>query len=141
MDRVNRAGAPCCSPSGWCGGSPDFCDCPGCRRFLKLEERKNAGSTALDSDLCWNFLNADDAGFVLQNFYHSPKFRPRFIRRTWDMSHFSPWSWGTCRVIILMRSGSYALCSPGRKARQGIEVRSRWPMAWFPIQRQSSKIL
>lgn len=40
-------GAPCCSPSGWCGGSPDFCDCPGCRRFLKLEERKNAGSTAL----------------------------------------------------------------------------------------------
>ena len=32
-------GAPCCSPSGWCGGSPDFCDCPGCRRFTKLEER------------------------------------------------------------------------------------------------------
>lgn len=40
-------GAPCCSPSGWCGGSPDFCDCPGCRRFLKLEERKNAATTAL----------------------------------------------------------------------------------------------
>ncbi|CAE7195581.1 GCS2 [Symbiodinium pilosum] len=32
-------GAPCCSPSGWCGGSPDFCDCPGCRRSKKLEER------------------------------------------------------------------------------------------------------
>lgn len=34
-------GAPCCSPSGWCGGSPDFCECPGCRRFLKLEERSS----------------------------------------------------------------------------------------------------
>eukprot|EP00931_Biecheleriopsis_adriatica_P086722 TRINITY_DN61330_c0_g1_i1.p1 TRINITY_DN61330_c0_g1~~TRINITY_DN61330_c0_g1_i1.p1 ORF type:complete len:952 (-),score=239.62 TRINITY_DN61330_c0_g1_i1:40-2895(-) len=38
-------GAPCCSPSGWCGGSPDFCDCPGCKRSQKLEERKKgAGS-------------------------------------------------------------------------------------------------
>ena len=44
------SGAPCCSPSGWCGGSPDFCNCPGCQRFLKLEERKNAGSTAMNSD-------------------------------------------------------------------------------------------
>jgi len=34
-------GGPCCSPSGWCGGSPDFCDCPGCRRALKLEERND----------------------------------------------------------------------------------------------------
>eukprot|EP00928_Gymnodinium_smaydae_P036805 TRINITY_DN25675_c0_g2_i1.p1 TRINITY_DN25675_c0_g2~~TRINITY_DN25675_c0_g2_i1.p1 ORF type:complete len:980 (-),score=175.90 TRINITY_DN25675_c0_g2_i1:16-2955(-) len=33
-------GGPCCSPSGWCGGSPDFCACPGCKRALKLEERK-----------------------------------------------------------------------------------------------------
>ena len=41
-------GAACCSPSGWCGGSPDFCECPGCRRFLKLEERQNAGKTVQD---------------------------------------------------------------------------------------------
>ncbi|CAE8634251.1 unnamed protein product [Polarella glacialis] len=33
-------GSPCCSPSGWCGGSPDFCNCQGCRRCLKLEERQ-----------------------------------------------------------------------------------------------------
>eukprot|EP00930_Biecheleria_cincta_P047022 TRINITY_DN32526_c0_g1_i1.p1 TRINITY_DN32526_c0_g1~~TRINITY_DN32526_c0_g1_i1.p1 ORF type:complete len:927 (+),score=149.22 TRINITY_DN32526_c0_g1_i1:154-2934(+) len=41
-------GGPCCSPSGWCGGSPDFCECPGCRRAKKLEERtKGAGSKTL----------------------------------------------------------------------------------------------
>jgi len=33
-------GGPCCSPSGWCGGSPDFCECQGCKRALKLEERR-----------------------------------------------------------------------------------------------------
>ncbi|CAE7251790.1 GCS1 [Symbiodinium sp. CCMP2592] len=39
-------GAPCCSPSGWCGGSPDFCECPGCRRFAKLEERSQTTAMA-----------------------------------------------------------------------------------------------
>ena len=39
-------GAPCCSPSGWCGGSPDFCECPGCRRFAKLEERSQTTGMA-----------------------------------------------------------------------------------------------
>ncbi|KAF4700347.1 WD repeat-containing protein 19 [Perkinsus olseni] len=31
--------APCCSPSGWCGGSRDHCECEGCIRYLPLEER------------------------------------------------------------------------------------------------------
>ncbi|CAK8995389.1 unnamed protein product [Durusdinium trenchii] len=39
-------GAACCSPSGWCGGSADFCDCPGCRRFQRLEERAQRAKTA-----------------------------------------------------------------------------------------------
>lgn len=42
-------GAPCCSPSGWCGGSPEFCDCPGCRHARKLEERKDMFSSAQPS--------------------------------------------------------------------------------------------
>eukprot|EP00930_Biecheleria_cincta_P015435 TRINITY_DN12886_c0_g1_i1.p1 TRINITY_DN12886_c0_g1~~TRINITY_DN12886_c0_g1_i1.p1 ORF type:complete len:978 (+),score=135.56 TRINITY_DN12886_c0_g1_i1:80-3013(+) len=25
--------SPCCSPAGWCGGSPDHCDCMGCTDF------------------------------------------------------------------------------------------------------------
>jgi len=30
----------CCSPSGWCGTSPDFCECPGCGvRQKPLDER------------------------------------------------------------------------------------------------------
>lgn len=28
---------PCCSPSGWCGNSPDHCKCEGCRRSKPLQ--------------------------------------------------------------------------------------------------------
>ncbi|KAF4652130.1 WD repeat-containing protein 19 [Perkinsus chesapeaki] len=31
--------APCCSPSGWCGGSEEHCQCEGCIRYLPLEKR------------------------------------------------------------------------------------------------------
>ncbi|CAD7934868.1 unnamed protein product [Amoebophrya sp. A120] len=31
----------CCSPSGWCGASPDYCNCPQCVKYEKpLEKRK-----------------------------------------------------------------------------------------------------
>lgn len=42
-------GGACCSPSGWCGGSPDFCECPGCVRSKKLEDRKELFSNARPS--------------------------------------------------------------------------------------------
>ena len=32
--------SPCCSEFGWCGNSPDFCDCPKCRKAEKLEARQ-----------------------------------------------------------------------------------------------------
>jgi len=35
-------GGPCCSPSGYCGGSPDFCQCQGCVHFKKMEDRSAA---------------------------------------------------------------------------------------------------
>eukprot|EP01067_Filipodium_phascolosomae_P009303 Filipodium_phascolosomae@DN8267_c0_g1_i1.p1 len=28
---------PCCSPSGWCGNSPDHCTCDGCLQFRSLK--------------------------------------------------------------------------------------------------------
>ena len=32
--------SPCCSEFGWCGNTPNHCNCPKCVRSYKLEERK-----------------------------------------------------------------------------------------------------
>ena len=32
--------SPCCSEFGWCGNTPNHCNCPKCQKSLKLEERK-----------------------------------------------------------------------------------------------------
>jgi len=42
------SGGPCCSPSGWCGGSPDFCECQGCRKFKRMEDRSGRERTWKD---------------------------------------------------------------------------------------------
>ena len=32
--------SPCCSEFGWCGNTPNHCNCPKCKKSYKLEERK-----------------------------------------------------------------------------------------------------
>ena len=32
--------SPCCSEYGWCGNTPNHCNCPKCHKSYKLEERK-----------------------------------------------------------------------------------------------------
>jgi len=38
----------CCSPSGWCGNSRDYCDCQGCRKYpnTRLQDRKDSAWTS-----------------------------------------------------------------------------------------------
>lgn len=43
-------GQPCCSPSGWCGSTPEYCHCSHCLRFVPIE------SAALSSNSPWSAL-------------------------------------------------------------------------------------
>lgn len=36
--------SPCCSEFGWCGSTRDHCNCPKCKRALKLENREDVDS-------------------------------------------------------------------------------------------------
>ncbi|CEM25414.1 unnamed protein product [Vitrella brassicaformis CCMP3155] len=41
--------SPCCSPSGWCGSSPQHCQCEGCTISLPLEKRPKMPTKAATS--------------------------------------------------------------------------------------------